>query len=72
MSVTASSATLFTGLDLHKRSVFDVLGRLVYTTERIVTGDGQVEFDAAGWPSGLYVVRLASASRVATTRFVVQ
>lgn len=53
-------------------SVFDVLGRLVYTTERIVTGDGQVEFDAAGWPSGLYVVRLASASRVATTRFVVQ
>lgn len=54
-------------------SVFDLLGRLVHTkTEGLVAGEGRVELDATGWPSGLYVVRLASASRVATTRFVVQ
>lgn len=54
-------------------SVFDLLGRLVHTTtEGTVAGEGQVELDATGWPSGLYVVRLAAGTRVATTRLIVQ
>lgn len=54
-------------------SVFDLLGRLVHTTTGgLVAGEGHVELDATGWPPGLYIVRLASASRVATTRLIVQ
>lgn len=54
-------------------TVFDLLGRRVHTTtERFVAGEGRVELDAKGWPPGLYIVRLASSSRVTTTRLVVQ
>lgn len=54
-------------------SVFDLLGRLVHTTtEGPVAGEGHVELDATGWPPGVYLIRLAAASRVVTTRLVVQ
>jgi len=53
-------------------AVYDVLGRRVATLEdgTLAAGDHEATFDAAGLPSGVYLVRLDAGSRHATERVV--
>lgn len=52
--------------------VFDMLGCRVHAEERTAGGAARIRLDAAGWSSGLYVVRLGTAEGQAVTARVVK
>lgn len=52
--------------------ILDINGKLIYEVERIEAGEFKREFDLSTYPSGIYIIKLASINGIETIKLVKQ